>query len=246
MLGAAGPARLTPRSTRRPSVIGQDGKPNAQLAVPHFFQHDVPAAGSPASPSRPSPSARWCRPRSCRSRRPTCSPATSTASSSSRDATPEARGAGLQDRLAGGQVRRAAVRARHGQAERDQPAAARRRLDPADVPGHRRRRSTRAGCTGGRCWSAGRPAWSTARWPPTTRPSAATKHFGSSLAYFPCTHTKVYIAVTALVLNMVVSRGAHAGAAGGQGAGRRRPDGRRGLLLRGPGPRSACPAPTAG
>ena len=35
--------------------------------------------------------------------------------------------------------------------------------------------------------------------------SATTKHFGSSLAEFPGTHTKVYIAVTALLLNVVVS-----------------------------------------
>jgi len=34
---------------------------------------------------------------------------------------------------------------------------------------------------------------------------ATTKHFGSSLAYFPWTHTKLYIAATALVLNVVVS-----------------------------------------
>ena len=35
--------------------------------------------------------------------------------------------------------------------------------------------------------------------------SATTKHFGSSLAKFPFTHTTVYIAVTALVLNLIVS-----------------------------------------
>ena len=44
--------------------------------------------GSPASRSRPSASARWCRRRSCRSPRRTCGPATSTRSTSSRDATP--------------------------------------------------------------------------------------------------------------------------------------------------------------
>ncbi|MDP9116476.1 MAG: sodium:solute symporter [Actinomycetota bacterium] len=37
------------------------------------------------------------------------------------------------------------------------------------------------------------------------QPSAATKHFGSSLAYFPWTHTKVYVAVTALLVNVVVA-----------------------------------------
>jgi SSS family solute:Na+ symporter len=35
--------------------------------------------------------------------------------------------------------------------------------------------------------------------------SKTTKHFGSSLATFPWTHTKVYIAVTALVINIVVA-----------------------------------------
>jgi SSS family solute:Na+ symporter len=35
--------------------------------------------------------------------------------------------------------------------------------------------------------------------------SAATKHFGGSLATFPYTHTKMYIAFSALVLNIVVS-----------------------------------------
>jgi SSS family solute:Na+ symporter len=35
--------------------------------------------------------------------------------------------------------------------------------------------------------------------------SKTTKHFGSSLATFPYTHTKVYIAVTALVLNIIVA-----------------------------------------
>ena len=35
--------------------------------------------------------------------------------------------------------------------------------------------------------------------------SVTTKHFGSSLAMFPGTHTKVYIAVTALLLNIIVS-----------------------------------------
>lgn len=35
--------------------------------------------------------------------------------------------------------------------------------------------------------------------------SATTKHFGSSLAYFPGTGTKVYIALTALLFNIIVS-----------------------------------------
>jgi len=35
--------------------------------------------------------------------------------------------------------------------------------------------------------------------------SAVTKHFGGSLATFPYTHTKMYIAFSALVLNIVVT-----------------------------------------
>lgn len=35
--------------------------------------------------------------------------------------------------------------------------------------------------------------------------SAATKHFGGSLANFPWTHTKVYIAFSAIVLNLIVA-----------------------------------------
>jgi SSS family solute:Na+ symporter len=35
--------------------------------------------------------------------------------------------------------------------------------------------------------------------------SPTTKHFGSSLANFPFTHTLVYIAVSSIVINIVVS-----------------------------------------
>ena len=114
--------------------------------------------GSPGSPSRRSRSARSCRRRSCRSRRPTCSPATSTRSGSSPDATVAAGGQGLQDRLAGGQVVRAAVRAHAGQAERDQLPAARRDLDPADASRPSCSASTPDGSTAGRCSPAGRSA----------------------------------------------------------------------------------------
>ena len=64
--------------------------------------------GSRASRSRRSASARWSPRRSCRSRRRTCSRATSTGSTSSPDATPGAGGAGQQARLAGREGRRAA------------------------------------------------------------------------------------------------------------------------------------------
>ena len=126
-------------STRRPAAIGQDGKPNAQLVGAAPVPATSSRAGSPVWRSPPSRSARWCRRRSCRSPRPTCSPATSTSSTSQRDATPQAGGAGRQDRVAGGEVRRADLRAGAGQAERDQLPAAGRGVDPADVPGHRRR-----------------------------------------------------------------------------------------------------------
>jgi SSS family solute:Na+ symporter len=35
--------------------------------------------------------------------------------------------------------------------------------------------------------------------------TAGMRHFGSSLAEFPMTHTKVYIAITALLINIVVA-----------------------------------------
>jgi len=37
------------------------------------------------------------------------------------------------------------------------------------------------------------------------QPGPTTSHFGSSLAFFPFTHTKVYIAVTAVIINMIVA-----------------------------------------
>ncbi|HMH90406.1 MAG TPA: hypothetical protein VK586_04900 [Streptosporangiaceae bacterium] len=60
-------------------VKAADG--NAQLAVP-LRSRTSSRAGSPASATRRSSSARWSRPRSCRLPPPTCSPATSTGSSS--------------------------------------------------------------------------------------------------------------------------------------------------------------------
>ena len=63
--------------------IGLDGKPNAAAGRSRSCSRTPSRPGSPASPSRRSRSARWCRRRSCRSRRRTCSPATSTASACS-------------------------------------------------------------------------------------------------------------------------------------------------------------------
>ena len=70
--------------------------------------------------------------------------------------------------LAGGEGRRAGVRAVPRSAERDQLPAARRHLDPADVPDRSCSASSPAGSTSGPCWSAGRWRWSTARCRPTT------------------------------------------------------------------------------
>ena len=56
------------------------------FSVPGAVPGDVPVAGSSAWRSPPSRSARWCRRPSCRSPRPTPSPATSIASSSIRPA----------------------------------------------------------------------------------------------------------------------------------------------------------------
>ena len=67
-------------------------------------------------------------------------------------------GQGLQDRVPGGQGVRAGLRPRHGQAERDQPPAARRDLDPADASRPSCSASTRGGSTGGRCSRVGRSA----------------------------------------------------------------------------------------
>ena len=77
--------------------IGLDGTPNPQLVDPAAVRGRRSRPGSPGSPSRRSRSVRWCRRRSCRSRRRTCSPATSTGlHQARRDAA--AGGQGLQDR----------------------------------------------------------------------------------------------------------------------------------------------------
>ncbi len=119
-------------------VFGQDGKANAQLAVPHFFDAVFPtwfagvafaaiAIGALVPAAIMSIAAANLFTRNIY--REFLKP----------DAVTEARGTGVQDRLADGEVRRAAVRPRPRPAERAQHATARRRLDPADVPGDRRR-----------------------------------------------------------------------------------------------------------
>ncbi len=94
--GIAG-LQLHPGPARAARLHGDQGGDRADRCRPRGRrrgrqQHDraaaVPArcsrAGSPASPSPPSASARWCPPRSCRSPRPTCGRATSTGSTSTR------------------------------------------------------------------------------------------------------------------------------------------------------------------
>ena len=129
--------------------IGADGKPNAQLVIPQLFEDAFPswfagvafaaiAIGALVPAAIMSIAAantftrniykEWLKP----------------------DATLAAGGQGLEAGLARGQAVRAGVRAAARQAERDQLPAARRHLDPADLPGHRARASTPGGCTAGR------------------------------------------------------------------------------------------------
>ena len=78
------------------------------------------------------------------------------------------RGQAEQAGLAGGEVRRAGVRAGVLQAVRHQPPAARRGLDPADDAGDRGRALHQMVPPMGACSSAGRSAWPTAPSSPTT------------------------------------------------------------------------------
>ena len=150
--------------------------------------------GSPASRSPPSRSARWCRRRSCRSRPRTCSPATSTRPSSTPTPTPRAGGPG-QAKIVSLVVKFGALVfvLALSQDVRDQPPAARRRLDPADLPGDRVGLYTRwfhrwALLAG---WAVGM-VYGT--WTAYGVSSPTQAHFGGPLASFPGTDTKVYIA----------------------------------------------------
>ena len=72
----------------KPITNNATGRPDTNTIIPVLFDQQFNAS-SPASPSPPSGSARWCPRRSCRSPRRTCGPATSTRSTSS--ATPRRR-----------------------------------------------------------------------------------------------------------------------------------------------------------
>ena len=133
LLGFAAIAR------RHVKPIGLDGKPNAQLAVPQLFEDRFPSwfAGD--------------RLRGHRDRRAGAGgdhvdrggepvhPQHLPGRSSSRDATPQQEA--TVSKIASLVVKVGALVfvLGAGQAERDQPAAARRDLDPADVPGDRAR-----------------------------------------------------------------------------------------------------------
>ncbi len=117
--------------------IGLDGKPNAQLVIPQLFEDMFPswfagvafaaiAIGALVPAAIMSIAAANLFTRNIY--RDLIKP----------DATHAQEAQGLQAGLAAGQGLRAGLRADAGQAERDQLPAARRHLDPADVPGDRR------------------------------------------------------------------------------------------------------------
>ena len=87
---------------------------------------------------------------------------------------------------------------------RDQPPAARRRLDPADASRRSWSASTRAGSTAGRCSPAGPSAWPTAPGSRTAYPKVGDpgSHFGGPLDEFPGTDTKSTSRFIALLLNL--------------------------------------------
>ena len=126
--------------------------------------------GSWASPSRPSPSARWCRPRSCRSPAPISSRATSTANTSIPNCSPAheaqvAKIASLVVKLGALCLHRRCCR----RAEiRHQAAAAGRHLDHPDLAVGADRALHALASSDARCWPAGPRASSRARrwWPP--------------------------------------------------------------------------------
>ena len=226
------------------SVIGTDGKPNPQLAVPHFFRDQFPHWFAGVAYAAIAIGALV----------PAAIMSIAAANLFTRNiyrefivprATPQARGHGLQDHLAGGEVRRADLRAVAGQAERDQPAIARRRLDPADVRVHRGRALHplaapvgAAGRLGGRhALRHGR------RLSPVLGRDQALRRLAGDLPVHP--HQGLHRVLGAGAQHGGVG-GAHPGAAGGADAGRRGPHRGRGLLRRArPRSPAGCPVPRA-
>ena len=80
VLGPARAARLHGHRGRREAAGRRERQGRRQHHRAAAVRPAVPRAGSPGSRSPRSASAPWCRPRSCRSPRPTCGPATSTRS----------------------------------------------------------------------------------------------------------------------------------------------------------------------
>ncbi len=197
-------ARLRGDRARRSSVVGADGKPNTQLAVPHFFDQLFPswfagiafaaiAIGAlvPAAIMSIAAANLFTRNIYRDFFHRSASPAHEAAVS----------------KIVSLVVKVGALVVRPGArpAERDQLPAARRRVDPADVPGDRRRAVHPLASTAGRCSPAGPSGSSTARWRPTTsprrRPSTSAARSRRSRARTPrCTSRR-----RALTLNIVVA-----------------------------------------
>ena len=162
--------------------IGLDGKPNAQLVIPQLFEDIVPElvrrgrlrgrgdrrAG--AGGHHVDRGGQHLHPQHLQG-----------VDQARRHARPG--GQGRQAGLAAGQGVRAGLRPDPGQAERDQLPAARRHLDPADVPRDRVRPLHPLVPPLGPARPAGPSAWSTApRRLQRGQPGHQGEHFGGSLA----------------------------------------------------------------
>ena len=181
--------------------------------------------GSPGSATRPSRSARWCPRRSCRSRRRTCSPATSTGSSSRRDATPaqETRVAQFVSLLVkvGALVFVLALSKTFSINLQLLGGIWILQTFPAIVIGLYTRWFHRWALLLG--WAAAM-VYGTIVAYNTPAPGVAGSHFGASTASVPGLNHTVYIAVTALVLNLVVAVAADRGVPADAAARRSRRD----------------------
>ena len=202
------------------SVIGSDGKANPQLAVPHFFRDEFPSWFAGIAYSAIAIGALV----------PAAIMSIAAANMFTRNVYkeflvprrhPQAGGTGRQDHLAGGQVRRAGVRAGAGQAERHQPAAARRGLDPADHPGDRGRALHPMAAPVGAAGRLGRRHHlrNHRGLPPEVGCHPALRRFAGDLPVHP--HQGLHRLLGAGAQHPG-DRAAHPGAAGGEGARGRR------------------------
>ena len=156
------------------SVFGTDGKANAQLAVPHLFQENFPSwfAGIAS------------RAIAIGALVPSAIMSIAAANLFTRNIYKEfikhgrhARrgGEGVEDHVAGGEVRGTAVRARRWTSRTPSTSSC-----SAECGSCRRSSPSSPGCspggsTGARCSPAGRSAWSTARSSPTSRRSRTSR-----------------------------------------------------------------------